>query len=262
MAQDTYVDPEKLKYDNFDARSYLERYYNIPPFEGALKQIVKFYSSFPDDSLTVLNYAGGPTLDLLIFAADKAREYVQADYAPSSITEVSSWIRNDPGAFDWKFYTKHCLQLEGKAGSKQEVEIRERRMRSVFKAAVFCDILTESNEVIDCAYKGPYDVVHCIGCLTLCPTYAAFTAAVRKLSALVNNGGFLHVEMGMDTHSYTVGDTVYAKRLHVTKESVIDALRLAGITQTLVYEYTEVNESAGYMDQILMFFGQKARPTI
>ena len=124
-------------------------------------------------------------------------------------------------------------------------------MRSVFKAAVFCDILAESNEVIDCAYKGPYDVVHCIGCLTLCPTYAAFTAAVRKLSALVNNGGFLHIEieMGMD------GD---ANRLHVTKESVKDALGLAGITPTLVYEYTEVNESAGYKEQILMLLGQKA----
>ena len=120
--------------------------------------------------------------------------------------------------------------------------------------------------MIDGAYSGPFDVVHCIGCMDLCPSYAAFTAAVRKLSALVNNGGFLHLEMGVDTEvssiqdTYTVGDTVYAKRLHVTKEGVIDALRLAGITPTLVYEYIEDNEaSAGYKDHILMLFGQKPR---
>ena len=260
------VDPEKIKYEHFDARYYLEHYYSSTcGFEGMIKQFVEFYSAFPEGSLTVLNYAGGPSIEPLIFAAEKTREYVHADFAKSSRDEVDIWIRNDPGAFDWKNHAALCLQIEGREGTKLEVETRERRMRSAFKAAVFCDILTESPEVIDGAYKGPYDVVHCIGCMDLCPSYDAFAAAVRKLSNLVNPGGFLQLEMGVDTEvstiqdTYVVGDTVYAKRLHVTKGGVLEALRLAGMTPTRVYEYVEDNEAtAGYKDNILLVFGQKS----
>ena len=125
MTQDAYFDPEKLKYDNFDARSYLEHYYSSPSgFEGMMKQLVKFYSSFPDDSLTVLNYAGGPSIEPLIFAADKAREYVHADYAQSSREEVCDWVRNHPGAFDWTNHTMLCLQLEGKAACAAFLRLR------------------------------------------------------------------------------------------------------------------------------------------
>lgn len=263
MTQD--VDPEKIKYDNFDARYYLEHYYSTPNgFEGMMKQLLEFYSRFPQASLSVLNYAGGPSIEPFIFAAEKAKEYVHADYAKSSRDEVQSWIRNDPTAFNWKEYVRVSLQLEGKTGSKEEVEAKERRMRSVFKATVFCDILTESTEVIERGYEGPYDVVHCVGCMDLCPSYDAFTVAVRKLSGLVNDRGFLHLEMGVDTtessiqDTYIVGDTTYAKRLHVTKDGVIEALRLAGMSTTLVYEYVEDNEaSAGYKDHILMIIGQK-----
>ena len=92
----------------------------------------------------------------------------------------------DPKAFNWKDNIRRCLQVEGKAGTDEEVLRREERMRNVLEAVLHCD--AKSNKAIAEGYEGPYDVVTCSFCLD-CVHVEALTVATGRISTLVKPGG-------------------------------------------------------------------------
>ena len=255
--------PMDIDYNHFDARFYLEHYFSLTAFDVALTEYVRFYSRFPDNSLSVLNFGGGPSLVSLIYQAEKARDYVQADYAKSSRDEVMKWVNGDPAAFSWREHVRHCLSLECKAITEMAVAEREKRMRSVFKAAIPCDIFAD--EIVAPESAGPYDYVICTGVLdTVCTSVASLVTSVRRLAGLVKEGRYLHIEMSYDTEeacraSYTVGDYVYAKKLKGVKlPTILEIVRAEGFTIAHLFEYTEDNEdTAEYKDHIAMIVAQK-----
>ena len=69
---------DQLKYiTEWNPKAYLASIFCDPiKFNAELKQTVDFYSSFSNDSLTVLDYSGGPSLLRMLIAAPKASKII------------------------------------------------------------------------------------------------------------------------------------------------------------------------------------------
>ena len=161
----------------------------------------------------------------LLYAAHKAKEYVHADYARNNLIEVDRWVKAEPSAFSWQLqgHVRLCLELEN---NQETVESREKRMRDVFKCVFYCDIKKE--QIVPTEYRGPYNYVVCSCVLDcVCQSIEVFAACIKKLSCLVKVGGYLHIEMSIDTEdmkcrdSYAVGEIEYKKTLKLRISDII-----------------------------------------
>ena len=253
-----------VDYSHFDARAYLDYYYSeLSSFSDVLAEYARFFSRFSANSLSVLNVGGGPSLLLPIYMAEKIREYVHSDYVKSNRDEVEKWACADPTAFSWREHVRQCLRLEGRDVSEEGIATREKRMRSVFKASVACDIFEE--QVVPPESTGPYDYVICTCVLdVLCTSVASLATSVRRLAALVREGGYLHIEMGYDTEelsssaNYRVGDFVYKKLKGVRLPTILETIRAAGLSVEHQFSFTEEYDNVtAYKDQIIMIIGRK-----
>ena len=167
----------------------------------------------------VLDFGCGPVIANVISAARVATEVVLAEYTEEGRSAVRMWLENDPNAFNWSPYFKYVVQtLEG--GTVEVAEERKKRLRSIVKGVVHCDI-TQAPP-IETDYQGPYDVV--ISCLCIsnaCKTTDDFLKAVGKLATLVKAEGHLLLccveskEIGVE--NYKIGNKTYsALAIHCT----------------------------------------------
>ena len=226
----------------FDASSYLFVEFSSPGgvddykhtmHEFAVKKLHDFFlkKSFSSSTseLKVLDFGCGPVIANVISAARVATEVVLAEYTEEGRSAVQMWLKKDPNAFDWSPYFKYVVQtLEG--GTAEAAEEREKRLRSIMKGVVHCDITQATPIEID--YQGPYDVV--ISCLCIsdaCKTTDDFLKAVGKLATLVKSKGHLllsFVEPNKETNgadfNYKIGDKTY-RALAVDRTFIQSALR-------------------------------------
>ena len=80
----------QLKYINeWDARGYLDSVYCDPlQFSLQFDQITDFLSYFPESSLTILEYSGGPSLLKMVTLVPKASEIIFSDFLEQNRGEV------------------------------------------------------------------------------------------------------------------------------------------------------------------------------
>ena len=182
-------DEERGNYSLFDSQAYLSKLFSDVTVLQDVPAYVELFSQFPDNSVTMLDYGGGPNVFPLIVGAEKVKRYVHSDYAKNNRDEVERWRKMEPKAFDWKDNIRRCLKLEGKTGTDEEVLKREERMRSVLEAVVYCD--AKSDKVIAEGYEGAYDIVTCSFCLDcIFKSVDTLTEAIGRISALVKPGGY------------------------------------------------------------------------
>ena len=232
-----YMDQGKYR-DSFDPRAYLALVYCDPIANSAdIQEDIEFYAAFPDASLTILEYSGGPSLMDMIVAAPKASKIIFSDYAKSNRDEVQKWLDKDPGAFDWTPTVQHVLALEGKATNTTEIQKREECVRKTIKAVVHCDLAADP--IVEKGYEGPYDIVNASGVLdVICETKEQYIDGMIKLAALVKKGGRLLICGNTeDDETYTAGAT-FTTPLDVTVEDVKEAFIAAG----LICESCDENE--------------------
>ena len=87
----------------------------------------------------VLDFGCGPVIANVISAARVATEVVLAEYTEEGRSAVRMWLEEDPNAFNWSPYFKYVVQtLEG--GTAEAAKEREKRLRSITKGVVHCDI--------------------------------------------------------------------------------------------------------------------------
>ena len=182
--------------ESFDPTTYLELRFKNPGagvsamINFALENLCQFFRDWPQGKFPkVLDYGCGPVIAYDMSAARVASEIVLAEYTKKSCELIKKWLNHDPSAWDWSPYFKHVVEtIEGK--SETEAFKREETMRKVIKAVVPCDI-TKDQPIAD-GYEGPYDIV--ISTLAIesgCQTRADYKAAIKKMFALLNQGGHL-----------------------------------------------------------------------
>eukprot|EP00731_Ephydatia_muelleri_P022941 Em0015g524a len=180
---------ETANYVQFDAQRYLTQLFSDITIFQDIPTYVKLFAPFPDNSLTMLDFGGGPNVFPLIMAAEKVTRYIHSDYAKNNRDEVERWKEADSRAFSWKENITRCLKAEGKRGTDEEVASREARMRKVLEAVIPCDVAVD-NVVAD-SYVGPYDIVTCSYCLEcVCTSAEAISEAIGRVSKLVKPGGY------------------------------------------------------------------------
>ena len=198
-------------YEKFDPWDYLEDdYEEVDAFHRhSLKLLHEFYKSYgsPPAGLKVLEFGTGPVIMYEISASLYASEIVLSAYTEDNREALQEWLDRDPEAQDWSpFFEGVVRELEGK--SKEEVAMREEKLRQVVKAIIPCDI--HKNPPIEPAHHGPYDVVFTSQCLECaCASLEELSQAVSKLAKLVKPGGKLvmvAMEGTGDTFFYMVGD--------------------------------------------------------
>lgn len=222
---------DQLKYiTEWNPKAYLASIFCDPiKFNAELKQTVDFYSSFSNDSLTVLDYSGGPSLLRMLIAAPKASKIIFSDFLKQNREEVKIWLNDDFGAFDWKPAIKHCLNLEGGADDAVNIYKRESMLREKINAVIPCDFT--SDNFIEGGYEGPYDVVSCTGVLdAICQTKEQFIECIKKLSTLVRVGGYLIITTD-DSESYNVSETEFVTPFYLTDDEIQEIFLAAGISE-------------------------------
>ena len=205
----------------FDVDTYLSHKYapgNIQKMhEFSVQNLHEHFQSQADTGaeFRVLDYGCGPVIANVISAARVASEIVLAEYTEQGRAAVRSWLDNNPNSFNWSPFHKYVVQtLED--GSAEAAEEREKRLRSIVKAVVECDIAQDPP--IKDGHQGPYDaVISCLCLATACKTKEEFVRAVHRVSALVKPGGCLLFSMiepedtTIELHGYPIGDKTYTE---------------------------------------------------
>ena len=197
----------------------------------AVKNLHNFFQKKSLSSSTsefkVLDFGCGPVVANVISAARVATEVVLAEYTEEGRSAVRMWLEEDPNAFNWSPYFKYVVQtLEG--GTVEATEEREKRLRSIVKGVVHCDI-TQA-QPIEIGYQGPYDVViSCLCILNACKTTDDFLKAVGKLATLVKSKGhlllsFVEPKEAIGVDNYKIGNKTYSA-LAVDRTFIQSALR-------------------------------------
>ena len=186
----------------FDIDSYLLSRFTSPGHEShiggyehrmrdfAIQKLQEFFHSKSfSSSCSVLDYGSGPVIANVISAARVATEVVLAEYTEKGRSALRLWLDKDPSAFNWSPYMEYIVQkLE--RGTVQEVAEREKRLRSVVKAVVHCDITQDPP--IERDYQGPYDVVMSLLCISAgCKSHDDYLKAISRLANLIKSGGYL-----------------------------------------------------------------------
>ena len=115
-----------------------------------------------------------------------ATEVVLAEYSEKACSSLRLWLDKDPKAFNWSPYVNYMVEtVEG--GTIQDVEEREKRLRSIVKAVVHCDITQDIP--IEKGYEGPYDVVMSILCIS-----NACKSIVGRGPTIACTDGWVYVE--------------------------------------------------------------------
>ena len=233
-----YLDQDKYVKE-FNPKGYLNSYWCDPIiFSPEISHLVRFYSKFQDDSLSILEYSGDPSLLHMVPAALKASKIVFSDYLQQNRIEVNKWISNDPGAFDWSSCIERTLKLEEEGKTPEEIKIQKRAatLREKIHAVVSCDL--SSSSLVERGYEGPYDVVNCTGVLdSICSTVEQFSLGVKKLSSLVKGGGYLILNNDYTSESFFIGDAEFVTPLIVTESDIKDAFYSSGFSEVAFESY-------------------------
>ena len=220
------------EYELFDPWKYVKQDYStVDAFHRhSLQLLHEFYETYgsPPAGLKVLEFGTGPIIIYEISTSLYASEIVLSEYTDKNRKALQKWLDDDPDTLKWSPFFEYVVQeLEGK--SKEEVVLREEKLRQVVKAVIPCDI--HKDTPVEPAYQGPYDVVFTCQCLECaCGSLEEFSGAVSKLAKLVKPGGKLVIVTTVgagDTFFYMAGDKKYFG-ISIGEETVTAILQQEG----------------------------------
>ena len=229
-----YLDQNKY-IKEFNPEGYLNSYLCDPIlFSPEISHLVHFYSStFSGDSVSILEYSGGPSLLHMVPAARKASKIVFSDFLQQNRIEVNKWLANDPGAFDWTSCIEQTLILEGETPDEIKIQKRAAMLREKVHAVVSCDL--SSSSLMERGYEG---LVNCTGVLdSICSTVEQFSLGVKKLSSLVKGEGYLILNNDYTSESYFVGDAEFVTPLNVMESDIKDAFYSSEFSEVAFESY-------------------------
>ncbi len=211
--------------DVFDARAYLRQYFSTPSDEDrfSLKFWVEHIRHLPP-GVHVLEYGGGPTLYSVLALAGKASSVHFSDYVPACLDEVRRWVAAEPGAHDWRPYTRYILELEGSPHDAATVATREAALRQQVAHLSEGDARAEQMLVDP---RLPYDVITAHHCLDVAARdLPDFKRMVHRLAEMLTPGGLFLLSVTTGTTNYTVDGVVFNcldLQVDQVRESLIEA---------------------------------------
>ncbi|XP_065711564.1 nicotinamide N-methyltransferase [Patagioenas fasciata] len=216
---------------SFNPRDYLSEYYRLSDGQGRpnaflmqnLRSLAKVFALEGLGGDTLLDVGCGPTIYQLLSACERFQEIVAMDYTPQNRRELESWLRNEPGAFDWRPVVQYVCELEGDRGKWAE---KEEKLRGKVKRVLKCNV-TKANPAAPVSLP-PADCVLSTYCLeAACPDLPAFRCALRSIGGLARPGGHLVLLTSLGTTYYGIGEQVFSC-LRLEEAAVLEAVEGAG----------------------------------
>ena len=237
---DSAIDP----YSSFDPRAYISEYYSSLGEENAF--LLSFYhdvfNKLPN-GLRMLELGGGPTVYQLFSASRKTTEIIFTDFLPSNLKEVSSWLKNEPGAFSWEQFSRTVAELEYSNASDliEKTSQVESRTRKAVKQLLSCDALSE--KVIPVNESSQFDIVSsgfCLECIS--NKEEEFIKALTNVAKRVASHGYLILTLLKNSRRYKVAGKNFPA-------FPIDSAYIKKLLPKLGFRLQEVRESLAEQDQ-------------
>ena len=230
-------------HSHFDPKAFLHRY-EAPEMvryisirTEPLRYLYEFYRdhSYPSREFSVLDLGCGPVVANVISAAQFASEIVPAEYSDRNRQEFcDNLLKIGTGNTDneWTSMFEYVVtEVEGK--STTEIIERERKVKSVIKDIVPCDITKDP--VMSPEYMKEYDVVQSILCLEpACSDREMYVSSLKRIWSLTKPGGTFILHTINRNHSpipawYKVGG-LHFHDVRVTLEFVLASLIQVGFS--------------------------------
>jgi SAM-dependent methyltransferase len=234
-------------FSEWDAAEYLKDYYSKLEADEALT--LRFLAgefALIERPGIALDFGAGPTLHHLLPLAPYVNEIHVADCLPGNLARIHQWVSQQPGAHDWRPFTRHVLACEGSgAATEKEVQAREALTRRRITRYLRCDAaLREPLGPSD----GPrYDVVMSCFCADSATddkaTWARFMA---HIIGLLKPGGLLVVAALRRCSGYRVGKRLFPSA-GIDEHDMAELLRCQGFHSSRTHIAVEsVPRQRGY----------------
>ena len=189
------------------AADYLRTYYSgepTPDDQALLRFLVREFPRIKAHGQPPLLEVGcGPVVNHLLPAVPYVSTIQMCDFRDDNLEEVRKWRDNQPGAHDWRRFTRFVLELEQTDASTTAIENREQGLRGLIGTIASCDLrrelplgTSEQHPVVACFYTTEQ----------ASSSRDEWLSVFRNLCGLVALGGFLLTCSVADTDHYIVYD--------------------------------------------------------
>ncbi|KAM5126461.1 indolethylamine N-methyltransferase-like [Mantella aurantiaca] len=165
------------------------------------------FSSFRVAGNTLIDISMGSFIHHLYSASNSFQEMIVLKSNENSVMELSRWLHDRTGAYDWTHTSSAAADLEGNRDQHQE---KESRLKSSIKQILKCDF--EEENITSPVELPLADCVLCVWILNvICKNEDDYMRNMEKILKLLKPGGHLLLFTTIDTTFVTVR----GERFHV-----------------------------------------------
>lgn len=257
--QTTDHPPVTKRFRTFDARAYLEEYYDHIGEEN--KALLTFlhnaYTTIfeTQKEATLLELGGGPTIYQLLSAARYPVTIDFSEYLPQNRAEVRLVLYSHDDQYNWEQFVKFVLSLESRTETTQaRLDMVRRRVRSI----LHCDV--RSDTPLGPHMKHPYRIVsvHFVP-ESITTDKHKWASYMDNILSLLAPDGYLVMSAIMGAEYYRLHDR-YFPAVPVSLEDITHKLRRHDI-RLLVSDIVQAEHQDQGYDGIGMLLGHKHRAT-
>ena len=196
----------KADYLNFDAQTYLERYYGTidSENEALIRFIARSMSTLNRSNGSFCDAGCGGSLCASLIAANYVGSIVLADYSRCSREAITLWMNRDPRAFGWDTFDSYIQELI------RSSEVPSAILRRKFAAVLDLDV-TKSSPLSETGDKFLFDYLYSGFCLEhACDSAVGFSECLGNVSTLLRFGGELILITLMNGRAIFIDHQAYA----------------------------------------------------
>ncbi|XP_030076773.1 nicotinamide N-methyltransferase-like isoform X2 [Microcaecilia unicolor] len=211
MASD-FTDKETYQKD-FDPKAYLDTYYASENGHRItdeylifmLKNLFNTFTSGVKGNL-LLDIGTGPSIYHLLSACESFNEIIATDYTDRNRQELETWLKKEPGAFDWSSVVKFVCELEG---DREKWAEKEEKLRRTVTRILKCDV-TKNNSLDPLVLPQADCLLTCLCLEGASKDPDSYCCALRNISSLLKSGGHLVMGGVLGNGMYMVGEKQFS----------------------------------------------------
>lgn len=253
VAQPTPLN-KKIHWEEWNPKAYLETYFSKieEDEEATLRFLIDAFKSLPKrDNVKILDFGAGPIPIHAMVVAPYVDEIHIADYLAGNLHEIQQWLFRAQHAFNWDFFVKRILALEGKPVTAAAIENRIEETTRKVKRLLLCDA-ADPDPLLD-AQDDDYSIVMSIFCAdSATDSKEKWLEYMSNITSLVAPGGQLLLAALHECVSYKVGDKVFPSA-NLTVEDMKNMLIQYGFSRDLRVDVVSVPGSVGHGFSSLLF---------
>ncbi|GBM44499.1 hypothetical protein AVEN_15023-1 [Araneus ventricosus] len=193
-----------------------------------------------------LEIVSGATVHNIASASAYFPIIVQSDFVKDSRKLLKLWLSGD-SSLDWTEFLNLPAKLEKPEGNLYEVRQKlESRIRSMVKAVVHCDILSDGvlkTEDLTPESSPPYDLIISVLCLEVpCLNFESFVNVLKRLNKLLRKGGGILISSVLDIEDWEVEGKKFP-HLKIDLKDILLALDTSGFGNHVVKYMSPKNPS-------------------